>query len=366
MKSRVITLYKNHKNSVGTWRIWYQDYAPGYMIFIAHTSTEGGQEMQVTEHVTEGKASRSVKEQTISRVRSRINTQLDKGYVKTREDAVGPPKNTLGLVQPMLAMPEKRVKSIRWQGAIVQPKLDGHRCLIASTEEGVIAYSRKGKPIDAIDHITDEWFDLPVGTVLDGELYHHGTKLQTIGSWIKRKQENTRKLQYVVYDLVDIGNYADRSEKLENLFLQRMRVMEHSKLIQQHVLNVSSNHMDHAKALMMKFRTEGYEGAMIRHGDHGYEIGRRSSSLVKLKVFEDQEFRVFDITESKEGWGVLHMLAPNGKRFRASAPGTHAEKEWTLKMKENYIGKLVTVEFAHWTDEGKPFQPVAIRWRNDI
>jgi ATP-dependent DNA ligase len=111
------------------------------------------------------------------------------------------------------------------------------------------------------------------------------------------------------------------------------------------------------------FREHKYEGTIIRHTSAGYEDGKRSRSLLKLKDWNDEEFVVTDILESKDGWARLVCVQNNGTTFSVSAPGTMTDKEEVWNNKENYIGRLITVEFAYRTEEGIPFHPIAKAWR---
>jgi hypothetical protein len=111
------------------------------------------------------------------------------------------------------------------------------------------------------------------------------------------------------------------------------------------------------------FRKEKYEGTIIRHTPAGYEDGKRSKSLLKLKDWRDEEFLVTNILPSKDGWAILECVQSNGSYFTVTAPGNMAEKQEVFACKENYIGKYVTVEFAYRTQEGIPFHPIAKAWR---
>jgi hypothetical protein len=107
----------------------------------------------------------------------------------------------------------------------------------------------------------------------------------------------------------------------------------------------------------------GYEGLILRTNDTGYEAGKRSKSLVKIKKWLDGEFLVTNIVPSVDGWAVLECTH-NGGFFRVSAPGTIDNKFEIMMDKENYIGRYVNVEFFEWTNDGIPFHPVAKYFRS--
>jgi DNA ligase-1 len=353
----MITLYRNHVGSIGTWRIW-NDKA---RIFIAHATVEGGSEVRHTEDVVTNQSGRSIDEQIALRIRSRISRMRDRGYKDTRDEALRSTGNQLGLARPMLAQPLGKVSSINYRNAVLQRKLDGHRCLITNDNGTLIAYSRQGKLIESIDHIMNDLQDLiPEGTTIDGELYCHNVPLQTIGSWIKRKQDNTKKLWYVVYDLLSDDNFQDRYSELKSI-TDNLDKSSPVKLLPCIPYTNDSALWDY----FHESKAKGFEGLILRTNDKPYQDGVRSASLIKIKEFIDTEVLVKDIVPSKEGWGIC-ICEFEGKEFRTSAPGTFEEKQEALDNKRNYIGKMLTIEYSMLTNDGIPFHASAIRWYETI
>ena len=346
---------KDNKGALREWGIQFD----GEDIVIRHGQVGGSMQYQ-REFVAEGKAARTLEEQIDSRIQSRINKQLDKGYVSSINEAASRdrPLNTMGLPKPMLAHKLRDVRNINYTGAIAQPKFDGNRCLIYC-EDGINkAYSRNGKPVTAIKHILQD-IQLEEGMILDGELYCHGYPLQTIVSWIKREQEETLKLKYHLYDIVapDLA-YKARSEVIRTLPLGKSISPVYGDPIGSHEALIEA---------FRRYRGQGYEGAILRWGDFGYEDGKRSKSLVKVKEWQDDEFVVIDILRSSDDWAILVCeLSDSGKTFRVSAPGSITEKQVVLDNRDRYIGRSVTVEYANLTKDGVPFHPVATHWRDDI
>jgi ATP-dependent DNA ligase len=323
-------------------------------IIIEH-GVKGGAMTRQIETVESGKAGRTLDEQILSRIASRIHKQRDKGYSPDINDANRRPVNSLGLIKPMLA--QKDVQKIDYSNAFIQRKYDGNRLLVTNLNGQNIAYSRNGKLVESINHILDE-IEIPEGYTLDGEIYCHGYPLQTIVSWVKRKQENSLKLKYHVYDIVSGLKYSDRMK-----FLQDVDYGSNAEFVETRPVNCHEEAMENFR----EFREDGYEGAIVRWGDFGYEDGKRSKSLVKIKEWFDNEYLVIDITPSADGWAVLTCMINDGNEFKVSAPGDISEKTFVYEHKEAFIGKLITVEYSHITNAGRPFHPVAIRWRdNDV
>ena len=246
----------------------------------------------------------------------------------------------------------------------LQYKYDGNRCLITKQKGQVFAYSRNGKLIDSIDHILEVAKDIPEGTTLDGELYHHGTPLQTIRSWIARNQAESNSLVYMCYDIITDDSYHKRHRTIQNLNLSHPIILAKTELITPLKLAIEPL-SDRLKLAI----DDGYEGLIARDAGTAkvpYADGKRSAQLIKIKEWLDSEFQVVDISASTDNWAILHMKSDNGKTFRASAPGSMADKGDVLYKKSDYIGRTVTLKYAYLTKEGIPFHPVAVAWREGL
>jgi len=350
-------LFKRHVNGLGTWKI-VGDRETG-LILIYHATVEGGSEVMHEERVTTNRSGRSLADQVDLRVNSRIGRMKDRGYKESREAALDSQTNQLNLKRPMLAKSYDKVSKVDYSNAILQKKLDGHRCLITRQDGELIAYSRQGKPISSISHIIDRLHDLPEGVTLDGELYKHGVPLQTLASWIKKAQPESASLSYVVYDTISDDPFLDRLAEVEELLRGKSKLVP---VLRGRPFKTELEMWDYHKEAVL----QGFEGLILRTNDRGYEAGVRSSSLIKIKRFNEMEVTVKDIEPSKEAWAVLVCGTDDGKEVRCSAPGTKHEKTLVLGLPEEYIGKQVTLQYSVLTKTGVPFHPVALRWREDI
>ncbi len=357
----MISLFRKNANSIGSWRIW----AEGGTIHIGHVTVLGGSEVRHTEEVDGGKQGRTLDEQVASRIRSRVSRMYDRGYKGTIDEARVSNSNQLGLDRPMLAQPLARISKPDYRGAVQQKKLNGHRCLFTKQDNEVMAYSRQGKPITSIKHILETLGShVPEGVTIDGELYVHGQRLQTLASWIKREQVNTYDLNFVVYDLMSKDSYVDRHAELSDL-CKGLRTQSNGQImVLPYEPFVSEEKVFRRRDEVIKL---GFEGMMVRLDGRGYESGSRSSSLIKIKKFDDAEFDVTDIIPSEDGWGICVCKTIDGKPFKVSAPGNMSEKAEALANKHDYIGKFrLTVEYAELTADGIPFHCSATGWREDV
>lgn len=356
------TLYA--KDAHGTLRIWSISLcenpgAAGYFLLIKH-GVDGGELQEQVEYIDFGLASRTSLEQAISRFNSRINKKKDSGYVRDKMEAIGKKRtNALGFPKPMLAQKFNDMrKKINWYCPVyAQRKYNGHRCLVIIQDGVATSYTRGGKVINSIKEILSEIenYDLPNGTILDGELYIHGEKLQSISSYIKKRGEKTPLLQYIIYDVVDKKNYGNRLNFLNEAIASNSKGESRCFIAQTQIVK---NEIEALEFLNESIQ-EGYEGVILRQELGGYEDGKRSQRLIKMKKAEDKEFKITDITASTEGWAILHCKTEKGAIFKVSAPGTFEEKREVLLNSEKYINKYVNVSYFDVSNDGKPLQAVA-------
>lgn len=365
------TLYKNHGDAIGYWTVQALANDARGVVRIAYAKKLGGQEV-VKEYDVERKNVGRANEttfimQAVFEAQSRVNKQLDKGYVRSLEEANVPATNSLGLVRPMLAHPIDKVKpeAIDWETAFGQPKLDGHRCMV----DGIL-YSRQGKEIK-LPHIREQLGDLGLlNAKLDGELYIHGVLLQDIGSLIKAPREESLALEYHIYDMVGPQPYSERMEMIAEALGANMSTAPN--LTQVASIQVTSR--DELNELHKNFLSHGFEGSILRHGKAGYMDGKRSVNLLKVKDFSEAEFTVVDVERGKPNgefeapvWVCLNEdAAADSQLFRVTAAGTMQEKHEQWLNRENHFGRQLTVQFFGHSKDGVPLLPVALRWREDV
>jgi ATP-dependent DNA ligase len=351
------TLYKiSSTGAVQEWAVrdlW--DPSAKCPAIIIEWGQKGGAKQLQREFVEVNQSGRSLKEQVFLRMESRINRQKDKGYCETIEEA----RNSIGLnasklLKPMLAQTYDGTKSNK--NGFWQYKYNGHRCLITRQGDELIAYSRNGKPINTVNHIF-EGMDIPEGVTLDGELYIHGRPLQTISSIVRRVQPANKDLTYIVYDQIAKDNFDKRMSDLHGYVLNKNTIIADTQA--GYTSEFSKN--EYLKVIQYA----GYEGLMFRDNNKPYEPGKRSSQLMKVKMRHDMEVMVTRISPSKDGWAILHCVTPDKKFVSVTAPGTMEQKYEIYENAHLYIGKMLNIEFAEFTEDGVPFHPVAIAFRED-
>lgn len=262
----------------------------------------------------------------------------------------------------------------------VQPKLDGIRCLT----NGRVFYSRLGNPLEVPARIkadieamlkrrqipeTEFWWD--------GELYIHGESFQTIQSALKnlsRPHPKRDQIRYFVYDAVSTLPQDDRFEYLSKYRKLIRDIYKGSdKLPSVRFLSTHRILKEEIDDYLRLFEKEGYEGLIARWPDAPY-VNKRSTNLLKLKTFKEDDFMIIAVKEGKgknEGTAIFTCRVAktdleaeiNDETFDVTAPGTYEEKADHLN--DNRIGRYLTVKYQELTDDGIPRFPIALGIKED-
>jgi DNA ligase 1 len=335
------TLYKmTSTGAIQQWDItvWTGNGNPYYEVTYGQVD---GQKVVKRTYITEGKNigranETTPEEQATLEAESKWTKQRDrKGY--TEEIPSDKP------LRPMLAKSyPKDGKHIKFP-CYVQPKFDGVRCLYKNGK----LYSRQNKEFTSLGHIVDTLKGCD--HILDGELYSDTLTFQEIVSIVKKgtAKDNADEIMYCVYDVVDENmDFHDRMKLIEGLDLgQHCRKVK--SMLCNHPDDIDLHHEDAVEV--------GYEGIMLRNKLGKYKINGRSSDLQKCKKFLDQEFKILDIVEmDKEPGCGTYVCSHNDVTFKATPKMTREDKKNLLVNKDDYIGKMLTVQFFEWTTSDVP------------
>ena len=260
----------------------------------------------------------------------------------------------------------------------VDNKFDGIRC--ERWKKG--AFSRKGEEFHTIPHIinaTEYLFDRFPDLVLDGELFNEDVKLSKMSGLVSvntKPKDLTPELlaesgRYVRFYVYDAYGFADI--KKETPFLERRQALQRLLAGVPFVVpvqhEVANNEGQIRKTLEQK-RKEGKEGIIIRWGRCEYE-NKRSKFLLKMKVFETDEFQVTDIEEGTADWaGAAKIIyyrvnkgIAKGEIHKANIEGSYPELAEIYQNRAKYIGKWATIEFQCYSEYGVPLIPYVRAFR---
>jgi hypothetical protein len=363
IKNNFQQLYAKGKEEgkILTWEIWSE----GNEIFMAHGVLGGAMTME-REVVPHGLASRTLEEQILTRINSRTNKKKDAGYVDNILDAEREDRtNALGYKRPAKCKAfNEKSGIVKFPGYVgIQKKFNGHHACVINDGGNLVMYSSNGKIIDTLPELL-EGMKIPLGATIEGELYHHGTPLQTISSWVKRRQEDSDKIEFLIYDTDFYPDgkidYMERYEFLKSIELNPRCKIDETVFV--------CGEFD-VEPLLENSIENGYEGLVLRLEGYGHESGVRSSGLIKVKPrhFEnfrvDDEFLVIDILPSVDGWARLKCETEEGKKFLVSCHGDMSYKTHVMENKDHFIGKHIRIEFESYTKDKIPFHPIASEWR---
>lgn len=347
-----ITLFGLNKNSgLKVWSIWTED----GNLYIEHGQLNG--KLQMKSEVVPGKNigrsnETTPKQQAEFEAKSRMKKQIDKGYRENPDEL-----KDLDLL-PMLAndylKQGHRIKYPCW----VSDKLDGVRCLAIRTEAGVVLKSRGGKLYD-VKHIQDQLnISMQIGEIWDGELYIHGKYLEEIVSAVKKPNDMTANLWFVVFDVVNDKPFEKR---LCDIVAIHGRTMNHQV---DAIVYTQVGSEDEMKCAHKDCVARGYEGIMLRNESGVYESGKRSADLQKYKEFLDSEFKIVDVVSDKDGGAVFVVENTFADNQFNVVGGTHEQRKQWLAEKGSLIGKYITVKYQTlYKDTSLPQFPTFVTFR---
>jgi len=336
--------------------------------------------------VKTNKSGRDLHDQALLEARSKWKRKVDKdGYSEKLESM------TILTMTAMLAntwSPEKN--QIRRWPVWVEEKIDGIRCRAHSDEKGeVMLMSRTALVFQHLNHIRVDLLNLFAYMLnvlqtnypnidhtfrLDGELYSTELTFDTLNG-ITRLVDSVspyeKFIDYYLFDLVLVPKltYDERFTILlyaYNMY-QEAFPNSHIKLI---IPRIASNKQDIITQLT-EYVKNGFEGIIIRkvngqtekEREDSYYLGRRSSNILKYKLFEDEEGIIIGADEgsgSEIGAVIWKVRAPNDREFSVRPRGSIDVRREYYKVWQQYVGKQFRYRFQDKTTDGYPRFPVGL------
>jgi len=246
-------------------------------------------------------------------------------------------------MKPMLA---KTYAGQKISGWLVSEKLDGVRAIWTGSE----LLSRNGKIFHAPAWFTDQ---LPVGVVLDGELFLSRQKFQTCVGYVRKKNPvdaEWRQLKYLVFDAPEhSGGFESRLE-----YCREVLTKSGSAVVVDHQ---PCKDKEHLQQIFTDLVAVGAEGVMLRAPGSKYE-NKRSKCLLKLKPHNSDEAVVIDhLPGEGRHRGRLGALVC---KWRETVFNIGSGFTDTLRECPPEIGSNVTFMFQGLTDGGVPRFPVFV------
>ena len=273
-------------------------------------------------------------------------------------------------LQPKKCQPDKEL----W---FMQPKLDGVRCVAQTRDSEVILMSRTGKQFSHLQHVRQDILDLNQklgrSVILDGELFARSLIVNNdaadpsqMFSLITGACRATRtepadyeqQIEYHIYDIVDLAaKQTDRLQQLEQL-KQLLPTNTSVKIVETTV----ASSMSAVKDYLAEVLARDYEGVILRRGDALYQQ-KRTTSLLKYKLFQDSEFMIVGAKEgqgTEQGCVVWRCQTQDGQEFDVRPRGSFDSRKQLWQQHRQYIGQLLTVRYQEMSTDGIPRFPVGI------
>jgi len=238
------------------------------------------------------------------------------------------------------------------RGWWISEKLDGVRAFF----DGKIFYSRQGKKYWAPQWYTKELQEL--GVALDGELWCGRGFFQKCVSVVRNQSgmSDWSQIRYLVFDAPKFaGGYEKRVQ-----YLNQLPLPDFVKVVGIQRCEGRS----HLKRLLAEVEKDGGEGLMIREPRSTYDW-KRSSALLKVKSFQDEEAKVVGHKSGKGRLtgmcGGIECVLVNGKRFTVGTGFDDSQRK-----NPPPLNSVVTVKYQELSDGGIPRFPVFLRIRSDV
>lgn len=246
--------------------------------------------------------------------------------------------------------------------------------LLETEVEKVVFRSKEGLRYDILEHIekefTKEMFSTinikgeQIEIVFDGEMYIPNEILSEISSAVRKRNNKTEKLKFYIFDIA----ISEVNQKNRLQFLDEFRTLLINNSCK-NILTVNSikiNSNEEAQEFTDTCIKQGYEGAIFRDINAEYQFGKRPQTMVKLKRFQDKEFKIVDVVggDNSPELGVFICVQEQGLKFKVTPEGSQDIKKEYLSNKTKYIGKKLTVRFFERTKDNLPFHAVGTTIRD--
>lgn len=247
-------------------------------------------------------------------------------------EAIPADKKTVHILPQLLNPIEDVEEYINDDEWIAQPKYDGERRLLISSEVAVMGLNKKGTEVSLPNSIVKSITNI---CILDGEI---------IGNII------------YVYDILSIDNRDLKTNSCESriAMLESLEFGEGIKVVE------TAYTKEEKRKLFERLKVENKEGIVFKKKNSPYTHGRPSSfgNQLKYKFYKSSTFIVANQTKGKRSVG-LELVSNEGKRVPIG--------KVTIPVSYNIpnIGDLVEVRYLYCFRGGCVYQPIYLGKRND-
>lgn len=381
-KWRLTPLYKiDARGGLLMWYISFDIDTQKLNVTFGHV---GGKIRTETAQVETNQSNRNIHEQSVLEARSRYKIKYRNEFYRPSGESTGT------FTKPMLAKKLEIGKTKLRYPVMVQPKLDGARCLTHRNGEKLKFRSRADNEWPHLDgefgsEIVTFMSYIPYDIELDGEVYLHGekfTQFSRILKNFKNKHPRLKELQYCIYDFYCPSQnivMEDRYVILTNALTQYIKdgnTQTRFIVLQSYL----ANSLDEIQIQHRHFKSLGFEGTIIRklcgpdrtdrHIQESIYKAGRGLNLIKYKDVEDAEGKVVGIENaggSTEEGAALLVIECKHNNANGSEVKSHITMRPAFPIEERrswyanpslIMGKMVTYYYDSISEYGIPRCPV--------
>jgi DNA ligase-1 len=255
--------------------------------------------------------------------------------------------------------------------ALVSPKIDGMRVLarVDRRNTKVDFFTRNGKTVDTLNHVSDTLlsFEYPDEVFwVDGEGTAAGGFAESIS--VLRKKNSDSKGIFNVFDILPASIETGRPTYERYIDLLKSRVEDDQVVL---VPSVASTSHEQTMQLYADFRQQGYEGAIVKDPEAGYQL-KRSKAWMKIKPTETFDLPVVSAFEGTGKYvgklgGLTVMYGTVPVNVGSGFSDLDRETLWALWLTDpgQLTSRILEVSCHEVTPDGSLRHPRAKRFRPD-
>jgi DNA ligase-1 len=257
---------------------------------------------------------------------------------------------------------------------IVEPKLDGLRCIAIKKNNVVTLYTRNGRSITTLPTIVKVLEDCEYDNlVFDGEVMGRdwNESASIVGS--KKTMKDDSNIVFNVFDCLTLGDWLANTSNIQ--FTERLRMACSVLKGTSSCIRLVEGVLVSSEAELLAFYEhcleKGHEGIMLKDPRAPYAF-KRTDAMLKMKPTATYEGTIVgwypgrDGTKNAEGFGGFYVVLSNGVITRVGG-GFSDEDRTTIQFEgyHAYIGIVVEIEGQPpLTKDGRIRFPVFIRYRD--
>lgn len=234
---------------------------------------------------------------------------------------------------------------------VILPKIDGIY-LYVDYIEGVWypPCTSSGRVLPSVEHLLPSFKKLKVPDnsrlIFEGTI--KGEPFHTLNGIFNRKYERAENVVFWFHDLIKLKepniSFIWRHTDLEKLILNADSLDFEPEVIGRFDI---TNSLDVVRNYFDMVISDGGEGVILKKIDHGYDFGKRNSSMLKLKEEITEDCIVLDILEGqgkyKDTTGALVVARENGTVIQVSGMTDAQREDWWFN-RNNILHKYVEIK----------------------